>query len=235
MSRRRWTAAEVDRLKKAVNRYLSVPQVSSSTAIVSTYADLNHSSSNLRPKSPPDHFNHIDNTTTNSPLNSSLLLGRRGLWKEIAAEVGTRSNTQCFRKFFNSLSLHHDRSFRRGAWTPAEDQLLMLGVRLVGAGQWQTISADLFQHQRSADQCLGRYFRLSDRSLRLFSRKVWTASEVQRWKEAMRKQTESKINWEMVAQHVQSRSPVQCRLFFYRQHYQKNKEEPLNSLDDEVS
>lgn len=77
------------------------------------------------------------------------------LWRELAKAVPGRSNKDCRRRWWNSLSEGN----AKGPWTEEEDERLTAAVKKHGTN-WTLVSRDV--KSRSSDQCSSHWSHVLD-------------------------------------------------------------------------
>jgi hypothetical protein len=93
-------------------------------------------------------------------------------------------------------------------WTPDDDARLLAGIHRYGLGDWKRI-AQFVGNDKSSGQCSQRWSRAINPSLR---KEQWTPHEDEDLCELVKRI--GTHNWAKVAQHMESRSDVQCRYRF---------------------
>eukprot|EP01028_Stygiella_incarcerata_P006349 TRINITY_DN2594_c0_g3_i1.p1 TRINITY_DN2594_c0_g3~~TRINITY_DN2594_c0_g3_i1.p1 ORF type:complete len:645 (+),score=149.41 TRINITY_DN2594_c0_g3_i1:62-1996(+) len=122
-------------------------------------------------------------------------------WDLIADELNTqRSPLQCLTRFQQKLNPN----LLRSKWTKEEDEKLHKAVEIYGDSSWQEVANCL--DGRVGQQCLHRYEKGVRAGIR---RSQWTKEEDKLL--IMGVAVYGEGNWSQIAQHVPSRSDVQCR------------------------
>jgi hypothetical protein len=93
-------------------------------------------------------------------------------------------------------------------WTQDDDVRLLAGIHRHGLGDWKRI-AQFVGHNKSSSQCSQRWSRAINPSLR---KEQWTVHEDEDLWELVKRIGQH--SWAKVAQHMKSRSDVQCRYRF---------------------
>jgi hypothetical protein len=135
-------------------------------------------------------------------------------WKEVAALVQSRTNSQCRKRWHDALDLNIDRvSGRTGKWTAVENIKLKDAVQTHGGENWETIAA--LVPGRTKLQCSSRWQTILTTNIDPTMARTgkWTADEDIKLRNAV--QRHGGKNWETIAMLVPGRTNGQCS---YRWH-----------------
>lgn len=125
-----------------------------------------------------------------------------GNWQDVALHLEGRTGQQCLHRYTRSLSS----SFKRGKWTPEEDEQLKQAVLQIGGHQGGWAKVKELVPGRSDVQCRERWKNVLDPTI---TSKPWTVAEDARLLEVVAKIGSSK--WSLVAQEMDSlRTDNQC-------------------------